>query len=159
MQQMLAEVGIRIQFRPQPDTATAVHTLYETNEWDIEQGGRGSDADPSVTLSWYYLCDGVFPNSYNMTGYCNPELDELMAQGLATADPAQRAEIYQEITRVIMPDLPHLWMFQNVGYSIIGLRVDHFVYSGYAYGWEYIHYYTNAPEEAAAPRSLGSLQG
>ena len=138
MQQMLADAGIKTVFRPQPDTATATHTLYETNDWDIEQGGSGSDADPSVTLSWYYPCDGVFPNSYNMTRYCNPEVDQLIEQRLSTADPAKRAEI----TRLIMTDLPHLWMFQGVSYAAIGPRVDHFVYGGYGYGWEYINEWT-----------------
>jgi peptide/nickel transport system substrate-binding protein len=142
MQQMLADVGIQSELRPLPDAATGVHVLYETNDWDIEIGGRGSESDPSVTLSWYYPSDAVFPNGYNMTRYSNPTLDELMKQGVAIADPDKRAEIYQEIARIIMTDLPHIWFWQEVSYAAIGPRVDHFVYGGYTYGYEYINEWT-----------------
>ena len=142
MQQMLADVGMQSELRPLPDASTGVHVLYETNDWDIEIGGSGSSSDPSVALSWYYPSDAVFPNGYNMTRYSNARVDELMEQGVAVADPDQRAEIYQEITRIIMTDLPHIWFFQKVGYAAISPRVDHFVYGGYSYGWEYINEWT-----------------
>lgn len=45
-------------------------------------------------------------------GYSNPEVDELLRQGLEATDPAKRDAIYQRIQELVLPDIPYIVLYQ-----------------------------------------------
>lgn len=57
--------------------------------------------DPDYAMHEQFRCDGG--NNYG--GYCNPLVDELLAQGRAETDQAARAEIYQEVARIVTDEV------------------------------------------------------
>ncbi len=52
--------------------------------------------NPKIT-SWILACDQIPPKGYNVDFYCNPALDALYQQELATADPGVRQQIFDQI--------------------------------------------------------------
>ena len=86
LQQQLGEVGIRLDIKLV--TSSAFITAAINGEGDlIRNAGGRFGADPSVT-SLYYTCKAGW--SELVIGYCNPEFDDLMAQGVAVSDPDAR---------------------------------------------------------------------
>jgi peptide/nickel transport system substrate-binding protein len=70
----------------------------------FQAGGQhtatGIFSDPSQTFSFYYL-------SRNSPGnYKSPEFDALFGRALATADRAQRKQLYAQATEILMSDAP-----------------------------------------------------
>ena len=57
--------------------------------------------DPDYAMHEQFRCDG----GTNYGGYCNPQVDELLAQGRAESDQAARAEIYQEVARIVTDEV------------------------------------------------------
>lgn len=57
--------------------------------------------DP-VLMNDRLMCDA----GGNLTGYCNPELDALLSQGIATTDQAEREDIYAEAQRIVNSEIP-----------------------------------------------------
>jgi peptide/nickel transport system substrate-binding protein len=54
--------------------------------------------DPDYAMYAQFRCDG----GLNWGGYCDPKLDDLLAQGRANADQAQRAELYQQVATTVV---------------------------------------------------------
>jgi peptide/nickel transport system substrate-binding protein len=55
---------------------------------------------------------------FNFTGYCNPEVDALIDQGLSTADPKLATPFWKDVQAKIYEDQPYLflwWMDEIVG--------------------------------------------
>ena len=46
----------------------------------------------------------------NFSGYGNPRIDALGREGQTIADPAQRAERYREIERLLIEDAPFIFI-------------------------------------------------
>jgi peptide/nickel transport system substrate-binding protein len=57
--------------------------------------------DPDYAMFEQFRCGG----GNNWGQYCNPALDELLKQGRATADPAVRAELYQQAAQIVVDDV------------------------------------------------------
>jgi ABC-type transport system substrate-binding protein len=54
--------------------------------------------------------------------YSNPELDELLRQGLSTQNREERAAIYQQAQEIVIADVPVIPLYTSNTYE--GLRVD-----------------------------------
>jgi peptide/nickel transport system substrate-binding protein len=82
----------------------AVAGRYDIGEWN---NNFGYDPDDSSILS----CDQIPPNGQNWTFYCNPALDALYKQELATADPRVRQQIFQQIHQIYLTDFPFIVLY------------------------------------------------
>jgi peptide/nickel transport system substrate-binding protein len=49
--------------------------------------------------------------STNITGYNNPEVDKLLAQGRATSDTAKQKEIYGQVQEIVWNDQPDIFLW------------------------------------------------
>ncbi|MBX6342470.1 MAG: hypothetical protein IRY97_08430 [Thermomicrobiaceae bacterium] len=43
---------------------------------------------------------------FNVSHYCNPIVDQLLTEGLATTDRAARRRLYAEVQSIVLEDLP-----------------------------------------------------
>jgi peptide/nickel transport system substrate-binding protein len=48
---------------------------------------------------------------FNFTGYCNPEVDKLIEQGLATPNPKDSAPIWKDLQAKVYADQPYLFLW------------------------------------------------
>ena len=105
MQAQLAAVGIQAEIR-----------TLEWAEWLEEEGAGNYD---TYVCSWngnvdpddYFYAQHRTGEVFNFTGYSNPTVDELLAEGRSTADPEERLGIYEEINRIIVDEAPYIYLY------------------------------------------------
>lgn len=118
-QDLMKQVGISVNIE-----------MLETNAFNDRMSDRQYDAalagwsaglfvDPSAL----WKCDDTTTTppkltKFNFTGYCNPEVDALIEQGLSTPNPKDAAPIWKKVQEKIYDDQPYLflwWMDEIVG--------------------------------------------
>jgi peptide/nickel transport system substrate-binding protein len=60
----------------------------------------GTVMDPDVWFTTLLSCDAI-ETVYNSSRYCDPEIDRLIEQARAEADPSKRCEIYNQLHRIV----------------------------------------------------------
>ncbi|MDH3424973.1 MAG: ABC transporter substrate-binding protein, partial [Gemmatimonadota bacterium] len=134
IQAQLKAVGVEVDFRTL-ESATWTQT-WRSFDWEAVVSAWFLPADPSFT--GLYSCGG--PN--NMTGFCDPELDEVMRasdRGLAFAD---RKPLLDEAQRRLAADARMLPIYYNVIPELVSDRVVGYRGSGTNFGsfwnlWEW----------------------
>lgn len=76
--------------------------------------------DASFTLGRLYNCEA------DRMGYCDPELDELLAQGASSVDQAERETIYAEASEILWNDAVSLWLMELNNSSAVRDHVSGF---------------------------------
>jgi oligopeptide transport system substrate-binding protein len=91
----------------------------QDDEWDTvpeapDSGPRLSTSgwwqaypDPQYWLSAVWTCN----SGHNDAGYCNPAFDELVARADAELDPATRSALYEEAGRMLVDDVPAIFLY------------------------------------------------
>lgn len=99
------EIGVTVEPRGL-DPATWLADFQALN-WDMDvQPNQTITGDADYTLNRLYSCAG------KRLGYCNPELDALMAQAQQSTDQDERAELYQQVVNIMAADLPAIPLFE-----------------------------------------------
>jgi peptide/nickel transport system substrate-binding protein len=105
IQAMLAEAGITMTLQSQEN----VTMLEAGKRGDFEAyftfwSGR---PDPDGNIFTHYACKGAQNDSH----YCNADFDALVTKARQVADPAQRKQLYDKATELLLRDVPalHLW--------------------------------------------------
>ena len=87
--------------------------------YDIAEFGEGWQYDPddSSILS----CGQIPPKGFglNTDFYCNPALDALYKQELATVDPGSRQNIFTQIQMIYLAQLPFIVLFSTQGIAMV----------------------------------------
>ena len=116
LQQQLGEVGIRVDIKLVTSSAFLVAAIGGEGDLVLNTGGRFG-AEPS-TSSLYYTCAAGWAEL--VMGYCNPEFDQLMVDGVATSDIDERQAIYFEASAILNEELPSLFFMSQD--SFVGLN-------------------------------------
>lgn len=66
-------------------------------------------------------------NSFNVAGYSNPELDELLAQGRVSLDVATRVAIYQQAERLLLADVAAVPYVHSLTDALVSNKIEGFV--------------------------------
>lgn len=82
-----------------------VDKYQRQKDYDIAMGSFSAGLDPDGVKS-QIKTDGT----QNATGYSNARVDELLERGAVEQDDRRRKEIYDEIQRIVMDDLPAYYM-------------------------------------------------
>ncbi len=105
VQQDLKAVGIDMSIQEQPATTILQNMTNGTGDMAIfnwTYGGANGEPDASDTLR----SDG----GSNFNQYKNPQMDQLLDQGLNEVDPAKRKDIYDQIQQIVSDDVPFIYM-------------------------------------------------
>ncbi len=120
VQDQLNNVGFDIDFQA-IDFGTMVGQMLDQTYDMVIIGWTGLGSDPNDDSFWHSRNDT--PGSgFNFTSYSNPEIDELLEQGVSVPGCAveDRAPYYQQIQQIIHDDIPYLFVtgsIGNTGYS------------------------------------------
>jgi peptide/nickel transport system substrate-binding protein len=90
---------------------------------------------PEADIMGYYHSTGTL----NEFGYTNAELDRLLEQGRATADPKARAQIYQQAQRFMAWDAPVIFLVYPAEVQALNRRVRDWPTIGYRDALTHIH--------------------
>ncbi len=122
------------------DNGPQAQGLYEIAEFSSVQD---SYPDPDASSGW--TCDQIVsadnPDGGNNQGYCNPKIDELMAEQATTLDPAKRRDLYNQIEQIIYDDYVYIGMWKDPDLWSVSSRLQNVRFSGVypfwnAYEWE-----------------------
>jgi peptide/nickel transport system substrate-binding protein len=107
IQAMAAEVGINMKIRV-TEFATALKQgeVGEFQAYLLAWSGR---TDPDGNAYIFHKCKAPQNNAH----YCNPEVDKLLDEARAYADPARRKAVYEKLTKIILDDNPKLYLYHR----------------------------------------------
>ncbi len=101
----LGSVGIGIEISTY-DVGSFNVIVYETADYDLLLNAAPHDIDPAA-MDWFFSCWGAdIGDTINNSGYCNPELDNLVYEFWYSNDLDARWEPMYEAQRIMAEDRP-----------------------------------------------------
>lgn len=122
IQEQLRQIGIETEVDLQ-ENAILLENYFGGN-FDLSVTGTSAYVDPNDVVQTNF---GTGEDA-NGGGYSNPEVDRLIAEGVAITDQAERAEIYGEIQRILLEDLPWINLFIAEQYEAMKTYVMDYVH-------------------------------
>jgi peptide/nickel transport system substrate-binding protein len=138
IQQQLSDAGVKLELRAYDQVEIERRRMIKDGdkvygEFDLYSVGGGVyRVDPSVTAAYY--ASEVAGNP-NIQYYANPELDELLAAGVATSDLDQRKAIYTDVARILNEDVPTLFLWSPNSLYASSARLQGFKAPAYSNGY------------------------
>ncbi|HTJ28729.1 MAG TPA: peptide ABC transporter substrate-binding protein [Candidatus Limnocylindria bacterium] len=111
LQQMLRTIGIRVVLKPYPYKGIYAYDgpiVKGTFDLALFRNTLEYDPDSTSTLS----CAAFAPQGENEARFCDPHVDALERDGLATDDPHARAAIYREIGRLVHDEVAYIPLYR-----------------------------------------------
>ena len=116
----LAPIGINVTVQPLEAGSAAAKANAGDYEW--YSTGRGMRGDPDGYMADFKQNTGY--SKFILPGYDNPELLQLVDEGIATVDQVKRHEIYTKIQEIILTDFPEIPLVDPVGFQVVRNRVQ-----------------------------------
>jgi peptide/nickel transport system substrate-binding protein len=105
------KIGIKVVMDPVDAGAWAARMAaweYDTSVNFVYQVG-----DPSYSVEGYYLSSNIRHVTFtNTSGYNNPKVDEMFIRARNLADSAERAKIFAEIQKILVQEMPYIYLVQ-----------------------------------------------
>ena len=92
-------------------------------DFDAAEALNGGNPDPDVMFYRYWNSTG---NLNKVAGYNSPDIDKLLDQGRATADPNARKPIYVNIQQKLADAAPWVWLYVGYEYRVMQPFVKNF---------------------------------
>ena len=127
LKQALAQVGIDVTLRSE-DTATWLRRVYTDYDYDINEPFLSQGVDPVIGLNKQYLASQIRKGVtfVNDSFYANPEVDQLLGEGMREPDLAKRGAIYKKVQQILAEDCPLIWLVDVQYVSIVNRKLhDH----------------------------------
>ncbi len=121
LQKQLEQIGIKATIQNLESGQYVDAWKNRTHEMMVGRNGAGTD--PNRAVAFFFSSTG----SANVWGYSNPEVDELCNQGKVTVDEAEREAIYKEAQKLIVNDVPNLFIASPMEYYFARKNVLGFV--------------------------------
>jgi peptide/nickel transport system substrate-binding protein len=107
IQAMAGEIGVNMKIRV-TEFATSLKQA-EDGQYQAYLLAWSGRTDPDGNLYIFHKCKA--PQDY--PGYCSAEADKLLEEGRTVADMAQRKAVYEKLTKVILEDIPKLYLYHR----------------------------------------------
>jgi peptide/nickel transport system substrate-binding protein len=103
-----------------------IHADLNSMEWNAYIQKVVVNRDYTATVNWWvypndpdvfaYYASSAAGKGFNIPGYKDPQLDDLLTQGQKTSDPAERKKIYTQLQAYMADHLPYnfLWYPQEI---------------------------------------------
>lgn len=122
VQEQLRLIGIETEVDLQ-ENAVLLENYFSGN-FDLSVTGTSAYVDPNDVIQENFQTGA----SSNGEGYSNEEVDRLIQQGIEATDQSERAEIYGEIQRILLEDLPWINLFIAEQYEAMKSYVKGYVH-------------------------------
>ncbi len=107
VQAMAGEAGFDIKIQSTEfATSLGLADKHQFEGYVLEWSGR---ADPDGNLYNFDACGAPL----NYSGYCVPEVDELLKKQRATLDPAERQKVLEQIAARVLKDRPIVYLYNR----------------------------------------------
>jgi len=115
-------------YKAQMERTGLITVNLHAADWPSYKKNRDAEIMPVYAYGWYpdYLDtdDYIYPFLHSEGGgwlhmnYKNPDLDKLIEQARATADPATRSSLYSQIQKIMVDDTPVIPVFQGTAWAV-----------------------------------------
>lgn len=107
IQAMVKEAGFDLKLQA-TEFATSLD-MADKGQFEAYVLAWSGRADPDGNLFSFYGCK----QPLNYSGYCKPEVDELLTRSRTTLDPAERKKIFEQIAAIVLKDRPIIYLFHR----------------------------------------------
>lgn len=122
LQEQLKQIGVEAELDLQ-ENATYLANYFK-GDYDISVTGTSAYVDPNDVL----FANFGTGESNNGMKYSNPEVDKLLADGIAVTEQSKRAEIYGQQQEILLKDLPWINLFIANQYEAMKSMVKGYVH-------------------------------
>ena len=104
---MAGEAGFDIKIQSTEfSTSLDLVDKHQFEGYVLEWSGR---ADPDGNMYNFLACGAPI----NYSGYCKPEVDELLKRSRTTMDPAERQQVINQIAADVLKERPIVYVFNR----------------------------------------------
>jgi len=107
IQALVAEAGFDITLRA-TEFATALD-LQDQGQYAAFPVGWSGRIDPDGNIHSFHTCDG----GLNESGYCNPEVDDLLNAARAAGTTPERYDLYRQALELYLPDRHIIYLYHT----------------------------------------------
>ena len=122
IQYQLGQIGIEVDFETLESAAWTGR--WRAGEWDAIVSGWFFGADSSLTNT--YSCEG----SNNMTGFCDPALDEVMRESDGYVTFEERKPLLDEAQMILGEDAHSMFLYNTPHITVVSDSLKNFASSG-----------------------------
>ena len=121
--QAMGEIGIEVQILTN-DAPGFLNGVYRDHDFDTANGWHQFRADPAVsTMVWLRSGAPVGTPWSNQFGYQSDEMDALIDEAASELDAERRAELYHQIQRLALEELPIIFAIEHPFISVTSTRL------------------------------------
>ena len=107
VQSMVKEAGFDVKIQS-TEFATSLD-LADKGQFDAYVLAWSGRADPDGNVYSFYGCK----QPLNYSGYCKPEIDEILNKSRTTRDVAERRKSYEQLAAITLKDRPIVYLFHR----------------------------------------------
>ncbi len=143
IQRDFGQIGIKLDIQNYPDRLlfgsvlpagkASPSTGAVAGRYDIAEFNDFLSYDPDD--SSLFACNQFPPVGWNLDFYCNPSLDKLFAQELATTDPGVRQLIFQQIHQIYLTQFPFILLYDLSEFALVHKGTHNYLPGSFADGY------------------------
>jgi len=123
-QAQLGQVGMEIKVEVK-EWGAFVDSFFAADFEVAFIGWAQSAGEPSLFLDPWFQSEG----RANVTGFSNPDIDELLASALMTTDPDERKELYDEVVKTAHDEALFVYLYSANELAAVRSEVQDYVHS------------------------------
>jgi peptide/nickel transport system substrate-binding protein len=131
IQEMFKEVYINLEFKvvelEAMYTAWRAGAKSEMNKDITANNIAYVTADPLYALTRFFASNQAAPVGVNWSYYSNPDVDKLIADGLATFDAAKQDEIWAKVHEKVVDDAVLIWVVHDTNPHALSPKIKSYV--------------------------------
>lgn len=119
-----SKIGVKTELQGS-DLATALDKVFKQWDFDVSLWGYTSAGDPALGISRLYVSTSIGKATYNnASGYSNPEVDRLFAEGATQTTQKDRVAPYYKVQKILADDIPTFPLVEvpNIHVARAGLK-------------------------------------
>jgi peptide/nickel transport system substrate-binding protein len=114
MRENFRAVGVDLNLDPK-DYTVWMESAFLKWDFDLSMGSIPTGPDPAIAQARYFLTKNIQKQmGRNLMGYSNPKVDALLDGGERELDQAKRVQIYHQIQKILVEDVPVLWIWDRI---------------------------------------------
>jgi peptide/nickel transport system substrate-binding protein len=107
VQAMAKEAGFDVKIQS-TEFSTSLN-MADKGDYEAYVLAWSGRADPDGNIFSFAACK----QPLNYSGFCKPEVDDLLTKSRTTLDPAERKKIYGEIAAILLKERPDIYLFHR----------------------------------------------
>lgn len=120
LQYQLQKAGVNMKIRVM-EWQAFLNTVVHPRKFEAILLGWSMPLTPDAYPIWHSSSDKL--GGFNLVGYKNDKVDELIEQGISTIDKDELSTIYKEVFKLISDDLPYLFLYIPDGITAINKKI------------------------------------